>query len=117
MQEEIILKEFVCCCNICLKNIEGGWRKLTLADFKNGMNEVTNMFDQLYKIINIVNSLNKSDTEVINISILMDKLTKLEYSMSISDYVAISDIIKYEIGSVIDQWKNYIIRKYGISLN
>lgn len=117
MEEKIIVKEFICCCNICLKNIEDGWEKLTLTDFKNGMNEVTNMFDQLYKIINIVSSLNRDDSEFIDVSIIMDRLANLEYAMSISDYVAISDIIKYEIGSIIDEWEKHILKKYNIYIN
>lgn len=82
------------------------WGNFIISEIPDGMRLISGMFEDLDKIVTEMNSIKDID-----ISEFLRCMEKLESAMKVSDYMLISDLVKYEIEPIINTWENELSSK------
>ena len=96
--------------NAVQQYIEKAWENFVLCEFNEGMKYFEKIVVGLSGIINCMENINNEFKLNIDFNSILDILQKIENCMVIKDYVYGADLLKYEIGEILIQWK-VIIKK------
>lgn len=112
-----IIKEFQFRCQNNIQFIEKIWSKIVLSDLSKSMVDLAQLFSELSEVIICLEKVMKIKNSFLDINNIFQKLELLQNAMSISDYILIADLIKYEIKPIISGWMLIFEDKDAVYVN
>ena len=115
-KNEDVIKGIIIKCYGCEQHIEEVWKYIVLGDLRKAMNSIGEMFIELDGIIKSIEWLNAVYSFEFKVEELVYILIRLEEAIKVSDYILISDIVKYDIKLLIERWRKLITAKLDINI-